>query len=472
MKRISFAAIGWMVLGALLVFAAALLSIPRSSSPAVASLLCMLVTVVVAWRAGFSASVAVALVATLCLDYFGTEPRFTLVVASPQDVLTLIAFLVVSLLISQLSHRIRANADELSRSEARQRALYELSRAALLIEWKACVDQQLCSLVLDRLHLAGVALWDEREASFTSVGDTTNARDRIQAAFRAACSYDQPNRAESLRVLRFGVRPVGAMLFRGDIEPLMADAVATLIATHMERVRALRAEVTAESQAVSERLRTAVLDGLAHAVKTPLTTIVVSSSGLREVGSLTPLQDELAHAIENQASYLADLTDKLLKTAKLEKRELLVQPRSVRLPEVFGSAVAELRSAYDITRLQVHGLTQVSVRLDPDLSRMVLVQLLENALKYSADGVKVQVNVNVSDEQLSLSVHNDGSYIPQSEQGLIFERYFRSASVQHRAPGTGIGLSVAKHAVEAQGGRIRVESTLEHGTTFCVTLPV
>ena len=72
MKRISFAAIGWMVLGTLLVFAAALLSIPRSSSPAVASLLCMLVTVVVAWRAGFSASVAVALVATLCLDYFGT----------------------------------------------------------------------------------------------------------------------------------------------------------------------------------------------------------------------------------------------------------------------------------------------------------------------------------------------------------------------------------------------------------------
>ena len=184
------------------------------------------------------------------------------------------------------------------------------------------------------------------------------------------------------------------------------------------------------------------------------------------------MQDELAHVIENQASYLAELTDKLLKTAKLEKRELLVQPRSVRLPEVFGSAVAELRSAYDITRLQVRGLTQVSVRLDPDLSRMVLVQLLENALKYSADTAKVQVNVNVSDEQLSLSVHNDGSYIPQSEQGLIFERYFRSASVQHRAPGTGIGLSVAKHAVEAQGGRIRVESTLEHGTTFCVTLPV
>ncbi len=472
MKRLPFRSVAWITGGGLLALASASLSIPRSLPPAVAILLCMLVTVVVAWRAGFRASIAVAVVATLGLDYFGTEPRFTLDVASPQDIFSLAAFVVVSLLISHLSHRIRTKADQLLGSEAQQRALYELSRSALLIDWKASVDGQLCSLVQDRLRLAGVALWDEREASFTGAGDTTHALDRVQAAFRSDRNYDLPTRSESLRVLRFGVRPIGAMLFRGTIEPIMADAVATLIATHIERVRALKAEVSAESQAVSERLRTAVLDGLAHAVKTPLTTIVVSSSGLREIGSLTPLQDELTQVIENQASYLADLTDKLLKTAKLDDRDLLVQPRSTSLTEVFESAVAELRAVYDTTRIQVIGPIDTSVRLDPDLFGMILVQLLENALKYSPEAVKVRVTFSLGNDELSLSVHNDGSYIPEGEQTLIFERYFRSASVQHRAPGTGVGLSVAKHAVEAQGGHIWVESRHDSGTTFHVTLPV
>ena len=472
MKHVPFKSIAWTAGGGLLALASGSLGLVHSLPPSVPILLCMVVTVVVAWRAGFGASIAVDIIATLGLDYFGTEPRFTLNVASPQDVFSLIAFAVVSLLISHLSHRVRTKADEVSRSEAQQRALYELSRGALLIDWKASAEAQLCSLVQQGLHLLGVALWDEREASFTSAGDTAQAADHIQVGFRSDRNYDLPNQLECFRVLRFGVRPIGAMLFRGTIEPLMADAVATLVATHLERTRALKAEVSAESQAVSERLRTAVLDGLAHAVKTPLTTIVVSSSGLREIGSLTPLQDELANVIETQASYLAELTDKLLKTAKLEDREMLVQPRSTNLSDVFETAAGELRSAYDMTRLHIQGLTDTTVRLDPDLFRMILVQVLENALKYSPDTMKVRVLVELTATDLTLSVHNDGSYIPEEEQALIFERYYRSASVQHRAPGTGVGLSVAKHAVEAQGGHIWVESTLEGGTTFHVTLPV
>ena len=472
MKNVLLKPIAWATGGCLLVLASGILSLYDALEPAVSIPLYMLLTVVVAWRAGFSAAIAVALCATLGLDFFFTLPHFSFTVSSRQDIFSLVAFAVVSLLISHLSQRIRAKANQLHSSEAQQRALYELSRSALLIDWKMSVERQLITLVQDKLQLDGVALWDGRDASFTSVGDAAYAVDRLQAAFRAERNYDLPNSKETLRILRFGVRPVGAMLFRGDVEQLMADAVATLIATHLERIRALKAEVSAESQAASERLRTAVLDGLAHAVKTPLTTIVVCSSGLREIGSLTPLQDELSQVIENQASYLSELTDQLLRTAKLENREMLLHPRTTHLQDSLDGATRELRTLYDTTRLQVTGNANCEVRLDPDLFRMILVQLIENGLKYSTDATKVEVLLEVNDSTLSVSVHNYGSYIPSAEQSLVFERYYRTTAMQHRAPGTGLGLSVAKHAVEAHGGRIWVDSHKDSGTTFHFIVPI
>jgi two-component system sensor histidine kinase KdpD len=463
----------WAAVSSAVVLSSGALTLGHSLQPSTSIPLFMLLVVVVAWQGGFRASIAVAISATLGLDFFFTEPRFTLRMTSPQDMFSLAAFAVVSILISHLSQRIRAQSEGLRRAESEQRSLYELSRSVLLLDWKGPVGIQMCHLIQDRLQLAGVALWDDREGTFASAGEVFNAIDRLQATYRAGRGYDLPNHAESARILRFGVRPVGALLLRGDAAPLMADAIATLVATHIERIRAMKAEISAESQAVSERMRTTVLDGLAHAVKTPLTTIVVSSSGLREVGSLTPLQDELAQVIESQASYLSDLTGRLLRTAKLDAGEVRVKQRCANLDLMLQRAIDELRGIHDPSRINITGAEDAhSFVTDPDLLQMALVQLIENALKYSSEDSAISVHAVCTAESLNLAIHNDGSYISPGETHLVFERYYRSASMEHRAPGTGIGLSVAKHAIEALGGKIWVESSRQTGTTFSIALPL
>ncbi len=472
MKLRSASSVLWVAALCALVLASGSLTVGRQTGPAAYIPFYLLVTIVVAWQVGLVASIAVNLCATLGLDFFFTEPRFTLRVASAQDIIALISFAAVSLLVSHLSSLIRANAERLRTAEEEQRSLYALSRSALLLDWKVSVATQICFLVLDQLKLTGVALLAQDEHNLAFAGDGADAAETLHAALRAVTTQDEPGRSERIRLLRFGVRTIGVVLFRGSIEPLMADAVATLIATHLERTRALSAEVSAESQAVSERLRTAVLDGLAHAVKTPLTTIMVSSSGIREVGSLSPLQTELAEVIEGQASYLATLTDKLLRTAKLESGDLLFHPRDVDLRVLLEHALAGLRSEHDVDRVRVHLEDDATMfNADPQLLEMALVQLLENALKYSPDGTRVLLQSSRSPDGPEIFVHNEGSVISEREQSLIFERYYRSPSTEHQASGTGVGLSVAKRAVEAHGGQLHVESSVERGTTFTVRLP-
>ena len=463
----------WALATSTLILLSGALSIGHQLGPGTTGPLYMLLILIVAWRAGFRASLPVILSATLGLDFFFTEPRFTLRMASPNDVFAVVSFAAVALLVSHLSNSIRSHSEQVQREEEKQRALYELSRSAILIDWRSAVAEQLCTLIHERCKLSGVALWDDPQNIFACAGSAATAASSLQEAFRAAKSHDHPTEPARIRMLRFGVRPVGAIVFQGALDALMADAIATLVATHLERARAMKAEVSAESQAVSEKLRTAVLDGLAHAVKTPLTTIIVSSSGLAAIGPLTPLQKELSETIETEASYLAHLTDKLLRTARLESPDALVRKQTIDLHDLFATALEELRVDQEISRVQASfPSAPLPISVDPDFFRMALVQLLENALKYSPAGSKVDMHVANGSTDLSIAVHNTGSFIPHEEATLIFERFYRSPTTEHRAPGTGIGLSVARRAIEAHGGRVRVESDRAHGTTFVLTLPM
>ena len=119
----------------------------------------------------------------------------------------------------------------------------------------------------------------------------------------------------------------------------------------------------------------------------------------------------------------------------------------------------------------ISGLPAKPFAMDQQLFHLLLLQVIENALKYSPATSAVRVKFSCVKQCLEIAVHNEGSFIPPAERSVIFERYYRSAATAYKASGTGIGLSVARSAVEAMHGRIWADSSPESGTTFHISLP-
>jgi two-component system sensor histidine kinase KdpD len=222
----------------------------------------------------------------------------------------------------------------------------------------------------------------------------------------------------------------------------------------------------------SERLRAAVLDSLAHAVKTPLTAIHAASAGLGEVGGLNPAQMELISLIDDESNKLSLLSTRLLQTAKLEVEELSIAKEEIVVEDLVTIALKEQskRLAGHPVEVEVpdHNLT---IRGDRDLLSMALAQYLDNAAKYSFAGTMLKVAAWESHSEVLISVHNFGPPIPIVDRERIFQRFYRSEGTMHRAPGTGIGLSTVKMAAEAHQGHVWVISNTNEGTTFFLSLP-
>ena len=203
---------------------------------------------------------------------------------------------------------------------------------------------------------------------------------------------------------------------------------------------------------------THLLDSLAHAYKTPLTAIRAASSGLCEMGRLSAAQAELVGLIDEQASLLNDLTTRLLTTARLESADaeeavaLHSAPVAVGplLDEVFA-AVGD-RSCSANVRIEMADDNLV-LGCDQRLISMLLTQYLDNACKYSDAGSPITIRAAHSGDEVLFSVHSFGPVISMADRERIFDRYYRAPSSSTGAAGTGIGLSIAKRAAMAHGGR-------------------
>jgi two-component system sensor histidine kinase KdpD len=351
--------------------------------------------------------------------------------------------------------------------------LYELSRSTLLINLHQAPGPQLAHLIQRIFHVEGVAIFDANSGQCDRSGDwLEDEGDLARDCFFLHADDEDSVTRTSKRVLRVGNNTVGAIAIRGDLSPLVTDALASLAAITLDRCVSFEKESRIEAAHQSERLRAAVLDSLAHAFKTPLTAIQTASSGLREVGSLNSPQGSLVSLIEEESTQLNLLCTRLLQTAKLEADQMSLSKDEIAIADLVSKVIREQsgRMAGHAVEVAVSDPSPV-IEGDGELLSMALVQFLDNAAKYSYPGMGVKVAAWESHAEVLMSVHNYGPAIPISDRERIFQRFYRSEGSKNMAAGTGIGLSTVKMAAEAHHGHAWVISDAEEGTTFFLSLP-
>ncbi len=430
----------------------------------------MLLVLVAALRLGFVQATIVSVCAFLCLNFLFTAPVYTFSVADPQNWVSLFAFETTALLVSGLSSKVRGHAAQVEHQRERAIKLYELCRAILLIDLRQPTAAQLSALIGEIFGVEEVDIWELSQDSEAQDGRTHGGpMNRAYEAYLADQDSDDVAARCSRRMLRLGTSVVGAVSMRGwQIDPLAADAIASLSAITFERTRAIQRETRVEIERDAEKLRTAVLDGLAHGFKTPLTAIQTASSGLLAIDQLSATQAELVSIIDERATMLSQLTTRLLQTAALEAREIRLRRRTSSIVDLLNKLVAEQD---DSTRERTVIKTPATLRddqLDAPLVELALQQLVDNAAKYSAIGSSIEITVNQTESETEVVVQNvalPGSSIRPEERTRIFERFYRGADAIYGPAGTGVGLSIVKKTAEAHGGRVSVECS-ERTTRF------
>jgi two-component system, OmpR family, sensor histidine kinase KdpD len=242
-----------------------------------------------------------------------------------------------------------------------------------------------------------------------------------------------------------------------------------------EEEKARIAELARDAELIrrSETFKSTLIDGLAHEIKTPLTSLKASVSALRTNQAVSfGEQAELLAIIEEETDRLNGLVSELLQMARVEAGKLRLNAGPCNVKTLIADACGNAQRLLDGRAVRVTIQPGVpAARADPELIATVLRHLLGNAAKYSAPGTSIEVCASEKEGQISIAVADQGAGLSEAEIAHVFEPYYRSPETAHRVSGMGMGLAIAHNIVSAHGGRIRAESWPGR-TVFTFTLPV
>jgi two-component system sensor histidine kinase KdpD len=436
-------------------------------------LLYLLIVVATALLSGFWQAVVVSLSAVLVQAWFSAG-RPEQLAADPVNSITLVVFVLVALTVSRLSSGVTDHAREAESRGGQMQDLYEFTRRTLQMNLHVEPGPQLAELVHEIFALEAVAVFDADLHTVYQAGYwSASPQEMAQNVYYFETTEDDPETGLGRRVVRLGTVPVGSLVVRGETTPLINNAIASLIAITFDRYRAFANESRIETERRTEQLRATVLDSLAHAYKTPLTAIRAASTGLGEMGHLSLGQAELVALIDEQTNLLSELTTRLLTTARLDTgQEVALHAVAVGVAALIEEVVASLgdRLASMKVDIQLED-DDLVLSCDRQLMVMLLTQYVDNACKYSLFGTTITIRAVRARAEVIFSVHSYGPVIPMADRERIFDRYYRSATQANRAPGTGIGLSVAKRVAVLHGGYVWVTSEDLEGSTFFAAIP-
>jgi two-component system sensor histidine kinase KdpD len=446
----------------------------RANQTTVAMTMLLLILVLAAeW--GLRYAVVISVAATICYNFFFLPPIGTFTIADPQNWLALLVFLVVAIIASRLSQSARNEASDARGKQQELEVLFRLSRELLQTDSVATLVSSVPAVVAsvteatsgvlylldgDRLYRAGA-----KEVSDIEIPHLREVATRLSSV-----NVEQ----DELQIpLKSGVRPRGLLLLRGvSLSMKSCEAIGGLISISMDRSHALENLARGEAAKESERLRTLMIDSITHELRTPLTSIKGAATTLLTGSVGEESSRELLCIIDEESDRLNKLVSEAVEMAQLDARQVKMHFEPVNLLSLIDRAKETCSWVQDDHAVVMHVLGDLEIRADADLLEKAVCNLLENAAKYSKAGLPITITAEKRGEWISVSVADRGMGIDPSEQGLIFERFYRARSDGKEIAGTGMGLPISRSIVEAHGGDITVTSQPGHGSVFTCRFPV
>jgi two-component system, OmpR family, sensor histidine kinase KdpD len=457
-------------------------------------------------------------VAFVCFNFFFLPPYHSLVVAQPLDWIVLVAFLVTGVVAAQLLARARADAalarqrtaevDRLSavgaealnagRAEDALTAIAEVMRTTLRVaRGEIFVPGGTESVTL--VAAAGTPQPASEPSDATGpytlrmggtqlvewvAGSGRSALERMDGGVRVSTESGDANELLGLDVrgaralllpLRVRDRTVGVLRLAGD-EPISIDvaqarfllALSYYAALGVERLRLEREAEHAQALREADELKNALLASVSHDLRTPLTTIKALAHDLRKDG------DDRAAIIEDEADRLNRFVADLLDLSRLNAGSFTVSPEVNAVEDLFGVALRRVSGMLRERGLQVDvdaGEPLLVGRFDFVHALRIVVNLIENAAKFSPDGATIDLRAERFGDEIRVSVADRGPGVPAGEEERIFEPFYRPGGRFDSGGGAGLGLSIARRMAEAQGGAVRYAPRDGGGSVFELRLP-
>ena len=457
------------------------------------SLVFLAAVLLVAVRSSLGPALACAALSFLTYDFLFIPPNFSFSIQREEDVLTLLFFLLMAALTGNLAARQRRQLQALRDTQEETTELLDLSRKLTAATDRQAVinaashhlegwsDLQLCLLNRDgqsgwKVETGGPLEFTEAERA---AADWAWQHDQPAGAGTGTLPFGRwwwwPLSVEDGPLALLGVSAKEGQALSGQRRRLLT-ALSQPLAQALARAQLAEDLEAARLHGETEQLRSALLASVSHDLRTPLTSMRGSIDSLLALGEAIPLEDrrELLEGTRDEAERLDRYIQNLLDMTRLGHGALKLARDWVSPADIVGSALNRLRAVLAPLQVSIEVPAQLPLLfVHAALIEQALVNVLENAARFSPAHGRLQLRVGADDSELFFSVSDEGPGIPEEERAKIFDMFYTAARGDRGGQGTGLGLAICQGMVGAHGGRISVADGIDgRGTCITLHLPV